>query len=271
MHSPKCLVISFGGLAGFTMLGALTKLARQDKLAKITHYYGTSVGAIIGTLLAIGMTPTQIFAEAFKYNKRWTPRFIDLIRNTQTTSLCSISPLEVSLCDIFAKYNNGHVPTFAQLALRGKFLHIFAYCIDTNEPIEFCAETTPNLSVLDAALASSSIPLIFPLRVISAHEYIDGAFFTPFPLSKALLKFAPHEIIGIRASVPTWTRDTTNKFSIIMSIIYLAIKHSYQQELKLITNNMKIIAVPSTERLVITQLSPTDKWNLFATGMALVE
>ena len=56
------LVLSGGGVKGILMLGAIQYMIDNRLLEKTTTYIGTSVGAMIGYLLAIGYTPIEIVA-----------------------------------------------------------------------------------------------------------------------------------------------------------------------------------------------------------------
>ena len=62
---PKALVASSGGVKGFYQLGALVVAdEKYQLLSEVDTFAGTSVGAAIMYLLAIGYSPYQIFMIA---------------------------------------------------------------------------------------------------------------------------------------------------------------------------------------------------------------
>src|SRR3990170_8230654 len=54
------LVLSGGSIKGCCLLGALQYFYDKGQLSNITKYVGTSIGAIICYLLAIGYTPLEL-------------------------------------------------------------------------------------------------------------------------------------------------------------------------------------------------------------------
>jgi predicted acylesterase/phospholipase RssA len=66
------------------------------------------------------------------------------------------------------------------------------YCIE-----EFNHNKWPNLLIHDAVCASSSIPIIFPYRIINNMQFIDGGIVNSFPVLNALEKHKPENIIAI--------------------------------------------------------------------------
>ena len=65
MKNYNTLVLSGGGLKGFSILGALQYLVDEDKdhLLFLKKYYGVSVGAIICLLLIMQYQPKDILSE----------------------------------------------------------------------------------------------------------------------------------------------------------------------------------------------------------------
>ena len=67
MMKYNTLLLSSGGVKGLYILGSLHYLHEQKKLT-INKFIGTSVGSILGYLLAIGYTPFEILAELIRQN-----------------------------------------------------------------------------------------------------------------------------------------------------------------------------------------------------------
>ena len=55
------LIISGGGTNGLALIGACHALEEKGKLRSVTRYVGTSVGALIAMILAIGYSPIVMY------------------------------------------------------------------------------------------------------------------------------------------------------------------------------------------------------------------
>ena len=65
--------------------------------------------------------------------------------------------------------------TFADISKKyGKNLHILALCVSTGELTLFNTDNTPNVLVIDAIKASSSVPIVSPPVEIDGYLYCDG-------------------------------------------------------------------------------------------------
>jgi hypothetical protein len=75
--------------------------------------------------------------------------------------------------------------TFADFRARfGKDLRVLALSLTDHRPVEFSSAATPSASVLEACVASMSIPGLFPpARVGGWGEFVDGAMVDPYGLS----------------------------------------------------------------------------------------
>lgn len=178
------LVLSSGGMAGLTYLGALGFLQENTTLsAGIKHIAGTSSGALFGFLFAIGAPMLEVEAYMRVY-------FTD-------PDVCQMDPGQFLLT--FGVDDGEHLIgparhflkqildlediTFIELTkVRGISLIVCATCLNTCSPTYFSVDTTPEVSVLEAILASMAVPLLFVPVKIGAHTYIDGALTDNFPV-----------------------------------------------------------------------------------------
>ena len=67
MENYDTLILSSGGVKGLYMLGALYYFS-EKKSTSFKKYIGTSVGAIISYLLAIGYSPFEILSTLISQN-----------------------------------------------------------------------------------------------------------------------------------------------------------------------------------------------------------
>lgn len=254
----KCLVISFGGLTGLNFLGKLHTL----DLSNVTHYYGTSVGAILSALLAINMKPFDIFTEFCKLD-RFCKIDLKKFLFSDVLAVGSSLPAQHAICHLFQKYY-GSIPTFGELAAKNR--HVFMYAGENNNLIEFSAARTPNISLFDGLMASSAIPILFDPYKIGDRQFIDGAFFNPLPVGNALEKFQPGELIVLHAR--EWkSEDFDNpKIGLVMNLLGLAVNNALKESLNKLTCEMEVYAFSGPRTLVTTQPSLKDMWTYFLSG-----
>ena len=261
MNQKKCLVISSGGLSGLTFLGVLQKI----DTSRVTHFYGTSIGAIICCLLAIGLSPMRIFCEVCRHKNPF-PQNWDKVVFDAEMAISSFARFEHELCGLMRR-EIGLVPTFGELGASGVFLHVYAFSTSQYKTVEFSAAKTPHVNVLDAVLASSSIPLIFPPRKIGADSYIDGAFLCPLPLKYARRQHRSAQIIVIFTEPYKWGEyKRFPRFSLLFNILTLSLVYSHQKAVRKCSTQMEVYNVKKSDHFVLNDLQLEEKWALFIQG-----
>lgn len=210
------LVLSGGGAKGLTHIGIIRAL--EENNIPIDYITGTSMGAIIGSLYAMGYSPDDmeklIKSDDFKrwysggiqekyiyYFKRNppTPEFINIrvsLKNplhkvkTQFLPSSVVDPLQMNLAfvELFGQ---------ATAACKGNFNELFVpfRCVASDvynkRPIIF-----KNGDLGDAVRASMSFPGMFkPIEIDSVLAY-DGGIYNNFPVNIMMEDFHPDIIIG---------------------------------------------------------------------------
>lgn len=209
------LVLSGGGAKGMTHIGIIRAL--EENNIPIDYITGTSMGAIIGSLYAMGYSPDDMEAllrsEDFK---RWysgqvepeygyyfkqnrpTPEFFNirfsfkdsLHIKPQILPTSMVNPIQMNLVfvELFAR---------ATAACSGDFNRLFV-------PFRCIASDVYNKKPLimrrgdlgDAVRASMSIPFVFkPIEIDSVLAY-DGGIYNNFPTDIMREDFKPEVIIG---------------------------------------------------------------------------
>ena len=209
------LVLSGGGAKGMTHIGIIRAL--EENNIPIDYITGTSMGAIIGSLYAMGYSPDDMEAllrsEDFK---RWysgqvepeygyyfkqnrpTPEFFNirfsfkdsLHIKPQILPTSMVNPIQMNLVfvELFAR---------ATAACSGDFNRLFV-------PFRCIASDVYNKKPLimrrgdlgDAVRASMSFPFVFkPIEIDSALAY-DGGIYNNFPTDIMREDFKPEVIIG---------------------------------------------------------------------------
>lgn len=210
------LVLSGGGAKGLTHIGIIRAL--EENNIPIDYVTGTSMGAIVGSLYAMGYSPDDmeklIKSEDFKrwysggiqekyiyYFKRNppTPEFINIrvsLKNplhkvkTQFLPSSVVDPLQMNLAfvELFGQ---------ATALCRGNFDNLFipfrcvASDVYNKRPIIF-----KEGDLGDAVRASMSFPGMFkPIEIDSVLAY-DGGIYNNFPVNVMTEDFHPDIIIG---------------------------------------------------------------------------
>ena len=208
------LVLSGGGAKGMTHIGIIRAL--EENNIPIDYITGTSMGAIIGSLYAMGYSPDDMEALLRSDFKRWysgqvepkygyyfkqnrpTPEFFNirfsfkdsLHIKPQILPTSMVNPIQMNLVfvELFAR---------ATAACNGDFNRLFV-------PFRCIASDVYNKRPLimrkgdlgDAVRASMSFPFVFkPIGIDSVLAY-DGGIYNNFPTDIMREDFRPGVIIG---------------------------------------------------------------------------
>jgi NTE family protein len=154
------LVLSGGGARGFAHLGAAKALYEQGY--KYDVIIGTSMGAMVGCVLADGYHPDEIYAllTSEKIKSFVRP---DITKN----GLMTMKGVRAFLEEVLRSKNIEDLPTpFIATAtnLQKGQTHYF---------------TRGN--IIDSVIASSSIPVVFAPIIIDGVQYVDGGVLNNLP------------------------------------------------------------------------------------------
>lgn len=155
------IALSGGGSRGFAHLGVLKALEERGIMIDVIS--GTSAGSIVGALLASGMTVDDI------YVLMKTKKFTDYAKIAIfKDGFMSLESLKKNLIHVLNE------TTFDQLS---KSLYIAVSNINSGE-VEYLHEG----SVVDAVIASSSIPILFEPFPMNHQTYVDGGLLDNLPI-----------------------------------------------------------------------------------------
>jgi NTE family protein len=178
----ETLVFSGGSIKGISHIGAVEALYDLGLQKNVKRYVGSSVGAIIAGLLAIGYAPVELKTAIFKLDlgklQNIQPKNVftqlgmddgkrihDEIRRLISVKA---SP-EVTLGDIYKS--------------RGVSVHITASCLNTGRLAVFSHENEPDLPLHLAIRMSISIPIMFAPVLYRGKQYIDGGCIDNFAIN----------------------------------------------------------------------------------------
>ena len=186
------IMICAGGTFGFSYYGILKETHQQKlwNIKNIKSVHTCSIGAILGTLLCLGLTWEELDDVVINYN--WSVAFrigiMKLMMFWRRGGIYNRNVIVNSFEPIFKKLN---IPINITLEDFYKINNIDIY-FATIEIKSFKNEyishlTHPHWKLVDAIYSSISIPLLFePLCIDNNLFYVDGGLQSSFP-SKVLL------------------------------------------------------------------------------------
>lgn len=268
----QCLVLCGAGIYGATLIGALYKKAIDTRNIRIIA--GTSVGAIIGTLLVIGYDPLDILRELMN-----------------CLPLATADTFELEACGRFGALSQQHlsdtlrglilkklskIPTFQELYDRFQTdLIVTGTCVSRNKGVYFHRHNRPDMCVHQALLITSCVPLLFPYVEFENEKYVDGFVTDNFPLRYAL-DFAkahvPDEelrtegfVIDYAQQAPAAAADTD--FNSYVASLFKLFTNQLCSEQSNTTSTDVHVLVPKRSVHILTS-NPSDVFALFSDSIS---
>jgi|TARA_B110000902_G_scaffold117766_1_gene138138 NTE family protein len=201
------LFIGGGGYSGFHFIGALEYI-HQKKLLDLKNFYGTSIGALIGTLYISGTEPKSMINMFQKINLEEIVKYEftniqnglldDSLLDTLISFVTDKYPPDINLYDFSMKTNVN--------------ICIYVTNVTRNEYRCLSNKHNPKVRLKDALKASMSIPFLFKPVEIEDELYVDGC-------CKNLFGSPPKEIYVCGYSIIiNSNKAKTYPFQIICSI-----------------------------------------------------
>jgi len=201
------LLIGGGGFDGFTFLGALEYI-HKNNLLDLKNFYGCSIGSLIGIMYISGKSPTEILEFFIKIDPKEILK-LDINNISKNNSLFDSYTLDVIIAGIDYPDETTLIDIYKD---SGVHVNIFVTNVTKNEYQNLNDIDNPDIKLKDALKASMSIPLLFPPVEINKEKYIDGCcknIYGSHPNDKYILGYC---IIGQEDSVEYFN-------SVILSMI----------------------------------------------------
>lgn len=199
VQNVKGICLEAGGVRVIAYLPVLRMLKTK---AWPTKFAGTSGGAVVSFLLAIGYTPDEIWSLMNNgLMKRMSPRSNYLMasyRKGLRKSEAIISVLE----DVCMAKTGMLNPTFGDIKERFN-TDLYVYAVNETLGVGeiFCAEEDESESAILAVAASAAIPIYYTPVKIGPFLYSDGGALNPYPIKylsdPSYGNLQPDEILGL--------------------------------------------------------------------------
>ena len=203
------LVLSGGRVKGIAHIGALQAVYDYGYLDNINTIAGTSIGALIGTLLIIGYTPKDIYDfimmfDMSKIGEYKLENFLEKYGFDDGTKIMII------IKNMFKNKGFSEDITFKELYDKiKKKLIMTVTCINDKKAYYYSVDTFPNMKVIKAIRMTISVPIYFTPVEHEGHLYVDGGCIDNYPME--LFSDNINEVIGIYLSdVKDYTKNISN-------------------------------------------------------------
>lgn len=264
MKNKKILVLSGGGIKGIAHLGGLYALYQHNYLQYIKTIAGTSIGALIGTLLIIDYTPQEMyeFILGLDFSKMAS---LNIMRLLEKGGLDDGNKIIIIIKKLFKNKNISTDITLKELYNKTeKELIIVTTCINTKKIHYLSYKTTPNLSVIKALRMSISVPIYFTPVNWNDHLYIDGGCMDNYPIR--LFDDILDDVIGIFLSDNREQIEKIDNFeNILIHIFYAMIEGNDFHILKGYENHTIKINLSNVSLMDLT-IDKNKKIELFNIG-----
>lgn len=179
------LVIEGAGMNGFAYLGAVKELEEQNLYHIIHHFAGTSSGALIATMLALGYSSSELLNKILQVNIAEisnTSHYKQIYNLYKYWGIHNTVMLRSKISRLISEKVSDDI-TFKELYdSTGNVLVIVLSDVQTQKPIYTTPFSHPNHSILDALVVSLSVPFYFTPTKYDDHYCVDGGLADNFPL-----------------------------------------------------------------------------------------
>jgi predicted acylesterase/phospholipase RssA len=210
------MVIAGGAMKAMACIGVAKYLEERSLLKHIKNFVGTSAGSIMCLTMVLGYSWTEMkqFLVETLADESSTAFDIEKLFSIMTTyGMNDGSGIGTAMGNLIYKKFHLRDITFIELAkASGKNLVVCVSNLTKETPEYFSVDTTPNLSVVKAIIASCSIPILFEPVHINGCLYLDGGLYNNFPIDY----FSDHklkDILGINIVFKNYQKhDTFGKY-----------------------------------------------------------
>jgi predicted patatin/cPLA2 family phospholipase len=275
------LVLSGGGIKGFSTLGALQYMIDNKflNMEKITLLSGTSIGGIIAYFLSIGYTPVELIVYLCSNN------VMESLKLNNITEIFLMGVYDYSIitehCKKMTLEKIGYLPTLKDIYEKfGKELIFVTYNLTEKTTVYISYKNFPNLQCLDALRMTSNLPFVFGDCIVENNEYIDGGFVDNFSIKsipvdrKALgiILEAKHGEVLNKDAIANKTLEKIIKYIDKVYTILMIPVSEREKEKTTLSKNIDTIRIEIKNiKLYRLSLSHSEKLDLFSLGFNIAK
>jgi predicted acylesterase/phospholipase RssA len=187
----KHIVLSGGGTFGISSYGLLKRLNELGRwrIEDIKSIYGTSVGAMIATIVALNYDWPTI--DNYLINRPWEKVFYfnmtTILNSYEKQGIFNIKMIE----DMFAPLFGGkNIPINVSMLDFYKITNIDLHIITTEfqslTTVDISHKTHPDWLVIEAIYSSACLPILCSPFLKDSKYYLDGGILCNYPLNNCI-------------------------------------------------------------------------------------
>jgi NTE family protein len=256
----KNIIFSGGGLKGWAYIGTIQALNELIKLKDIEQIVGVSIGAVFGLFYLLGISHDYLLEFIMNLNFKDIID-IDIDHILVNHSLINGVHFYNKIKEIISTKIDPNI-TFLELYKYNSKILYTTNALNINESkIEyFNYINTPNIKVIDAVMASSSLPFLFPAYKINNKYYYDGGLCNNCPINLI------NELNTIAFDIAAFNVNNSSNIKIIdliMSLINISNKAYSNEESNIV---FQILDGRFDNELININQSRDDIFNIYMTG-----
>jgi predicted acylesterase/phospholipase RssA len=273
---PEVLALGSGGLKGLNILGAVFWFWSNGMLDTVHSYIGSSIGAILNTLLLLGYTPREILEHSLETrifkdfsDIKWADAIDQFGLFSNATFDDELAKKMTSL--IVAKL--GKVPTLQELYQLTKKRIIFVVVSLKQETAIYMDHIShPDWNLLACMRATSNTPIIFGKLGHQKDYIVDGAVLDPLPVLHLDDGRTPILAIGVQDK-RTWNFDEITMLNYYDRIMSLPLREMTNFAIANASDQCMCIVIPVTDDMSMLDdaKNPQRRVSMFQEGFRHTE
>lgn len=203
--APVNLVLGGGYVKVVSFVRVLGVLRDAGHLDQVRNIAGTSAGAVLGLLFAVGYAPEEMEAMALAEDSPLLRMFDgadmrldDVLGAVHTLGVVDMARFESVLRELIRQKTGQPSLTFLELSKRaGINLVVTGTNLSRGTLEYFCVDRTPDMHVSLAVRISCAVPVLFRPVILNGDVYVDGAVLNNFPMSAFSSKPDDPQTLGL--------------------------------------------------------------------------
>lgn len=236
------LVLSGGGMRGIFLLGSLHYYYTEtDTLHAISTYSGTSIGAVICVLLAVGYTPFEIFQKVHMVKDLLNFELQDLIACKDRYGLKSITPIiDVVMRLVHARYPDLHTLGDV-LQATARHMYVCVTNLSREQVVYLNSRDHPDVPLELALRMSCNLPGMFSKIENNGEYMVDGGVIDNTPISP--VDHPGTRALVMRLAYDPFHPDTGSFLEYMYRCISVGSKHKFKNDLEHFTGHIDVLNI----------------------------
>ena len=185
------LALSGGGVKGFAHIGSLRVLEGEG--FRVRGVAGTSAGGLVGALYAAGYSPNEM-----------EDRLRDIDQGNLFSKMHGDGPALLGFAGVTAIL----FELLGDRSFDGLRIPLALTATDLTSGLPVVIKQG---RLIDAVLATSAVPGVFPPRSVKGHLLVDGAILNPIPIAEARSLYPNPPVVAVVLSPPLgWQAEANN-------------------------------------------------------------